>query len=97
MYALLVHVSMSEKARREHPCILSYLVQVSIAVKRHHYHGNSYKGKHLIWYWFSSLSSCWEAWSYIGRHGARKGAENSKYGSACNSQELSAARPGLNF
>ena len=72
-------------------------LRVSIAVKRHHYHSNSYKGKHLIWYWFSSLSSCWEAWSYIGRYGARKGAENSKYGSACNSQELSAARPGLNF
>ena len=30
------------------PHILTILVRVSIAVKRHHDHGNSYRGKHVI-------------------------------------------------
>jgi hypothetical protein len=31
-------------------CLLTYIIwlRVSVAVKRHHHHGNSYKGKHLI-------------------------------------------------
>jgi hypothetical protein len=52
----------------------------SIAVKRHHDHGNFYKGKHFIgvnlqFQRFSPLSSWWEAWQHAGRHGT--GAENS--------------------
>ena len=58
------------------------LVRVSIAVKRHYDHGNSYKGKHLIgaglWFQrFSPLSSWWGAWQHVGRHGAGKVAESS--------------------
>ena len=42
-------------------------LRVSIAVKRHHDHGNSYKGKHftgasLQSQRFSPLLSWWEAW-----------------------------------
>ena len=53
------------------------LVRVSIAVKRHHDHGNSYKGKHFIgaglWFQrFSPLSSWQEAWWHVSRHGAGK-------------------------
>ena len=45
-----------------------------IAVKRHHDHGNSYKGQHLIGTGlqvqrFSSLSSRWEEWQRPGRCG----------------------------
>ena len=56
------------------------LARVSIAVKRHHDQGNSYKGQHLIWAGLqilrSSPLSSWEAWQHPGRHGARR-AENS--------------------
>jgi hypothetical protein len=46
-----------------------------IAVKRHHDHGLSYKGKHLIgaglqFQRFSPLSLYQEAWWHVGRHGA---------------------------
>jgi hypothetical protein len=59
----------------------SALVGVSIAVKRHHDQGNSYKRQHLIgaglpFQRFSPSSSRWEAWSYPGGHGAG-GAESS--------------------
>jgi hypothetical protein len=58
------------------------LVRVSIAVIRHHNHGNSYKGKHLTgvglqFQRFSSLLSWWEAWQHAGRHGAGEKAESS--------------------
>jgi hypothetical protein len=55
--------------------VSSYFAEsVSVAVKRHHYHGNSYKGKHLIgaglqFQRFSPLS-CQEAWWHTGRHNA---------------------------
>ena len=49
-----------------------------IAVKRHHDHSISYKGKHLVGAGlhsqrFSPLLS----WQYVGRDGAGEGAENS--------------------
>ena len=49
----------------------------SIAVKRHHDHGNFYKGKHFIgvnlqFQRFSPLSSWWEAWQHAGRHDKRR-------------------------
>ena len=58
------------------------LVRVSIATKRHHDQGNSYKG-HLIGVGlqvqrFSPLSLWEEAWQHPGRHGARK-AESSTF------------------
>jgi hypothetical protein len=68
--------------------VASVLVRVSIAVKRHHDHGNSYKKKkHLVgaglqFQRFSSLSSWQEAWWHTGRHDAGEGAENSISGSA---------------
>ena len=56
----------------------SVLVRVSIAVKRHHDQGNSYKGQHLIGAGFQvqrfspiirlHLSS----WQHPGKHGAGK-------------------------
>ena len=56
------------------------LVRVSIAVKRHHDHGNSYKGKHLIgsglqFQRFSPLSSWWGAWQHTGKHGTGEVAQ----------------------
>lgn len=61
--------------------MVSVLARVSIAVKRYHNQGNSYKGKHLIGAGlqvqrFSPLSSWWEACQLPGRHGAG-GAESS--------------------
>ena len=61
--------------------VLYVLVRVSIAMKRHHDHDNSYKGRHLIGtslqiQRFSPLSEK-EAWQHAGRHGAREGAESS--------------------
>jgi hypothetical protein len=46
-----------------------------IAVKRHHDHGNSYKGKHFTgagfqFQRFNPLSSCQKARQHAGRHGA---------------------------
>jgi hypothetical protein len=57
-------------------------LRVSIAVKRHHDQGNSYKGQHLIeaglqFHRFSPLSSWREAWQCPGRHGAGDGIERS--------------------
>ena len=63
-------------------CWRTVLVRVSIAEKRHHDQGNSYKGQHLIGaglqvQGFSPLSSRWEHGSIqVGRHGAG-GAESS--------------------
>ena len=37
-----------EDGRTKYLHILIEFVKVSIAVMRHHYHGNSYKGRHLI-------------------------------------------------
>jgi hypothetical protein len=59
----------------------AFLVRVSIAVKRHHDHNNSYKRKHLIeaglqLQRFSPLLSWWEMWQSTGRHSA-EGAESS--------------------
>jgi hypothetical protein len=67
--------------------MLSVLVRVSVAVKRHRDHSNSYKGKHLIGTGlqvqrFSSLSSWREAWWHAGRHGAGEVAESSTSGLA---------------
>jgi hypothetical protein len=50
-------------------------------VKRHHDHVNSYKRKHLIgaglqFQRFSPLSSWWEAWPHVGKHGAGERAES---------------------
>jgi len=52
------------------------LVRISIAVKRHYNHNNSYKGKPLTdaGLHFRGLVQT----SHIGRHGVGKGAENSK-------------------
>jgi hypothetical protein len=55
---------------------------VSIAMKRHHDHGKSYKEKYLIGTGlqvqrFSPLLSWWVAWQHAGRHGAGEGAESS--------------------
>ena len=52
------------------------------AAKRHHDHGNSYKGKHLIeagleFQRVSPLSSWQESWQHTGRHGAGEIAESS--------------------
>jgi hypothetical protein len=68
------------KACATTPSYLRGCLRVSIAVKRHHNQGNSYKGKHLTGAGlqvlrFSPLS--WrEAWQHPGRHGTR-GAESS--------------------
>ena len=61
------------------------LGRVFIAVKRHHDHSNSYKGKHLIgaglqFQRFSPLSSWQATWQCAGRHGAGEVAENSSLG-----------------
>jgi hypothetical protein len=40
------------------PFSLAVLVRVSIAVKRHHDHSNSYKGRHLIGSEFRGLVHC---------------------------------------
>jgi hypothetical protein len=55
--------------------------ECSIAVKGHHYHGNSYKGKHFIgaglqFHRLSPLSSWWVAWQHAGRYGAGEGADS---------------------
>jgi len=52
-----------------------------IAVKRHHDHGNSYKGKHFIEAGlqiqrFNPISPGQEAWWHTGRHGVGKVAES---------------------
>jgi hypothetical protein len=49
--------------------IMSVLVRVSIAVKRYHAQGNSYKGKQLIggglqFQRFSPLLSCRQTWCW---------------------------------
>jgi hypothetical protein len=56
-------------------------------VKRHHDHGNSYKGKHLVedglnFQRFSPVSSWQEAWQRAGRHGAEEVTGSSISGSA---------------
>ena len=60
--------------------IPSVLVKVSIAVKRHHDHGNFYKGKHLIRVacTFRDLVHYHHGmirW-HVGRHGAGEGVES---------------------
>ena len=59
-----------------------------IAVKRHHDHNNSYKGKHSIWWiGFRGLVHChhgWTCWS-ASRYGAGKGGESS---TSCRPQEV---------
>ena len=62
--------------------IYSVLVRVSIALKRHHDQGNSYKGQHLIGadlqvQRFSPLTSRWKAWQDTGRHGTAGRVESS--------------------
>jgi hypothetical protein len=52
------------------------LVRVSIAMKRHHDHSNSYKGKQLIRAGFQfQRFSLLLSWQHADRHGAREGAE----------------------
>jgi hypothetical protein len=58
------------------------LSQHSIAVKRHHDHSNSPKGKHLTgtcsqFQRFSPLLSWWEAWLHEGRPGPEEVVESS--------------------
>ena len=53
----------------------TFYLRVSIAAKRHHDQGNSYKEQHLIEAGlkiqnFSPLSSWWEAWLCAGRFDA---------------------------
>jgi hypothetical protein len=52
------------------------LVRVSIAIRRHHHQGNSYKGKHFAGAGLQvlrfSLLSWQEAWQCAGRHGTRE-------------------------
>ena len=62
--------------------ILIVLVRVSVAAKRHHDHGNSYKGKifntgFLHFQRFSPLSLWYKiTWWLAGRHGAGEVAEH---------------------
>jgi hypothetical protein len=68
------------------PCLLSFC-------RRHCGHGNSYKGKHFMCDWltaqrFSPLLSWWEAWQFVGRHGADKGAESSASWSAAKGDRM---------
>lgn len=66
------------------------LSQYSIAVKRHHEHSNSYKGKHLLGWLqrFSPLALGREIWQSIGsRHGAGERAESFRSG-ATGSRKL---------
>ena len=60
--------------------MLIVVLRVSIAMMRHHDHGKSDKGKHLIraslqFQMYSPLLSWWEACWHAGRHGAEEGAE----------------------
>ena len=48
----------------------SFLVNGFIAVKRHHDQGKYLIGADLQFQRFSPLSSWWEEWQPIGRHGA---------------------------
>jgi hypothetical protein len=53
---------------------IRHYLRVSIAEKRYHEQGNSYKGEHLTGAGlqvqrFGPLSSCQEAWQLAGRHG----------------------------
>ena len=71
-----------ERKEKDRKSKESVLVRVSVAMKRHHDHGNSHKGKHLIgaglqFQRFSPLLSWQEAWQHAGRHGAGEGAESS--------------------
>ena len=55
-------------------------LRVSMAVKRHHDHNNSHKGKCLIgpglqFQRFRPLLSWQEAWQHAGQHGAGQRAE----------------------
>jgi hypothetical protein len=73
------------------------LVRISIAVKRHHDQGNSYKGQHLIGAGlqvqrFSPLSSRWEAWQHPGRHDAGEGAESTSCSERNQKTNFHAAR-----
>jgi hypothetical protein len=57
-------------------------LKVSLAMKRHHDHSNSYKGKHLIWTGLQFrclihyLSSWQKAWQHAGIHSAGEVAES---------------------
>ena len=66
----------------DHKSWMYVLDMVSIAVKRHHDQGNSYKEQHLIgaglqFQRFSSSSSRQEAWQCLGRHGTGERAKSS--------------------
>ena len=83
---------------RTHKC----LSHCSIAVKRQHDHGSSYKGKHLIGaclqvQGFSPLSSQWKTWWHTGRHDAGEGVENSTSGLTGNRKTERDNGPGLNI
>ncbi|EDL18459.1 mCG1033067, partial [Mus musculus] len=63
-----------------------YLCHCSFAVRRHHDHCTSYKGKHLIgaalqFQRFSPLLSWQETWQHAGGHGAAGGDESCTSGS----------------
>ena len=87
--------------------LLVVLVRVSIAMKRHHDQGNSYKGQHLIgagfqFQRFYTLLSWQKAWHHLGRHDAGEGAESSTSWSEgsrervwllCTGQSLSTRSP----
>ena len=64
-------------------------LRASVAVKRHHEQGNSYKGKHFIkaslqFQACGPLSSQWEMWQHTGKHDAGDRAESSTSGSTCS-------------
>lgn len=65
-----------------------------IAMKKHHDHGNSYKGKHLFGGWFavqsfSLLSSWWEASWHAGLLGAGERNMSSSSSQQAAGRELS--------
>ena len=82
-------------------CLTSVPVLGSIAVRRHHDHGNSYKEKHLTgtglqFQRFSPLSSWQEAWQYSDRH-AGEVAESSTSGSTGSRKRERETGPGLSI
>ena len=64
------------------------LLRTSIAVKKCHDHGNSYKGKHFIGAGLQFQR--FRTWQHAGRHGAREGAESSASSSAGSRRRLRA-------
>ena len=87
-YSFFLELSLcSGKVIRKGQTFRHVLIRLSIAMKRHHDHGNSYKEKHLIgsgfqFHRFSPLSSWWEVWQCAGRYGVGEVAGSSSSGLA---------------